>query len=436
MAFIVAIDGPAGSGKGTITKILAKKLKLDNIDTGAMYRSVALEVLNKNIDLENIEQIKEMLKTINIEIKETKEKQIVLLNGEDVSDKIRENEVTSIVSKVSAIYEVREKLVEMQRKMGAKQDIIMEGRDITTVVFPNADVKIYLDADVEERAKRRFKQNQEKQIDCTYEEVLKEMKKRDENDKNKEYGALKIADDAIIIDATNMSVKEVTAKIKKIIEEKRKEIKLQEKIYYERPETTRKKVVRAVLKSFVHFLYKLVFRVQKIGEKDIKEDEGYIICANHLNYLDATAVVVCNKKNVRFICKDTMFHNPFLNWILHLVNAIPINRDKQDIEAMKRSIRALKNKELLGIFPEGTRKGMSKNIKAKNGAAFMALRTKVKIIPLGIQGSFKPFTKVYLNYGKPLDFSEYYGKEKDKDVLEKVTKEIMDNIVMLTNEKK
>ena len=430
MAFIVAIDGPAGSGKGTITKILSNKLKLTNIDTGAMYRCVALEVLNRNINIEDIEKIKEILKTINIELQETSKKQIVLLNGEDVSDKIRSTEVTSIVSKVSAIYEVRQKLTEMQRKMGKTQDIIMEGRDITTVVFPKADVKIYLDAGLEERAKRRFKQNKEKNIECTYEEVFRDMKKRDENDRNKEFGALKISDEAIYIDATNMSINEVTSKIKNIIKDKQKEIKLTEKIYYERPETLRKKIVRFFVKSFIRFLYRVIYRVKKIGQKDISEDESYIICANHLNYLDATAVVVFNKKNIRFICKHTIFKHKFLNWILHLVDAIPINREKNDIEAMKRSIK------LLGIFPEGTRKGMEKNVQVKNGAAFMALRSKVKVIPLGIQGSFKPFTKVYLNYGKPLDFSKYYGKEKDKEVLDIVTKEIMDNIVMLTNEKK
>ena len=436
MSFIVAIDGPAGSGKGTITKILANKLKLNNIDTGAMYRCIALEVLNKNIDINDIEKVKEILNNIKIELKETKNKQIVLLNGEDVSDKIRSNEVTSIVSPVSAIYEVRQKLTDLQRKMGKTQNIIMEGRDITTVVFPNADVKIYLDADVEERAKRRLKQNKEKNIECTYEEVLSNMKKRDENDRNKEYGALKIADDAIYIDATNMNINEVVSKIKKIIKDKQKEIKIREIIYTDRKETLRKKIVRFFVKSFIRFLYRIVYRVKKIGQKDISENESYIICANHLNYLDAASIVVFNKKNIRFVCKESIFRHKFLNWVLHLVDAIPINREKNDIEAMKKSIKALKNNELLGIFPEGTRKGMEKNLRAKNGAAFMALRCKVKVIPLGIQGSFKPFTKVCLNYGKPLDFSKYYGKEKDKEVLEKVTKEIMDNIVMLTNEKK
>ena len=172
MGFIVAIDGPAGSGKGTITSSIAKKMKLNSIDTGAMYRCVALEIIRKNIDLTDIEKIKEILDNINIELIKEKNNQIVKLNGEDVSKIIRENEVNQKVSQVSAIKDVRTKLVDLQRKMAESQDIIMEGRDITTVVFPNADVKIYLDADVEERAKRRYKQNKSKNIECTYEEVL------------------------------------------------------------------------------------------------------------------------------------------------------------------------------------------------------------------------------------------------------------------------
>ena len=241
MAFIVAIDGPAGSGKGTITKKLAKKLKLNNIDTGAMYRCVALEVLRKNIDINDVEKVKNIIDSIDIEIKENRQKQIVLLNKEDVSKQIRSTEVTKIVSGVSAIFEVREKLTKLQRKMGESKDIIMEGRDITTVVFPNADVKIYLDADLEERAKRRYEQNTEKNINCTYEEVLQDMKKRDENDKNKPYGALKIADDAIYIDCTKMSIKEISDKIENIIKNKKKEIKLHNRIYKDRKETIIKK---------------------------------------------------------------------------------------------------------------------------------------------------------------------------------------------------
>ena len=194
---------------------------------------------------------------------------------------------------------------------------------------------------------------------------------------------------------------------------------------------------RKALINITHFVYRVLFRIENIGEKNIPEDgESYIVCANHLNYLDAIAVITSSNRFVRFMCKSSMFKNALFTWVLHIGDTIPVNREKNDIDAMKRSIKALKSGEILGIFPEGTRKGMEKNLSAKNGAAFMALRTKTKVIPIGIQGSFKPFTKVYLNYGKPLDFSEYYGKEKDKEVLNKVTKEIMDNIIKLTNEKK
>ena len=185
MGFVVAIDGPAGSGKGTITEILAKKLNLTSIDTGAMYRCVTLSILRNNVDLNDLDKIKEILDNINIELLKENDKQIVKLNGEDVSKEIRDNPVNKMVSQVSAVKEIRTKMVDLQRKMAESIDVIMEGRDITTVVFPNADVKIYLDADLEERAKRRFAQNQSKNIECTFEEVLEDMRKRDENDRNK-----------------------------------------------------------------------------------------------------------------------------------------------------------------------------------------------------------------------------------------------------------
>lgn len=223
MAFIVAIDGPAGTGKGTITKLIAEELGFLNIDTGAMYRSVALQALREGIsNIEEKDRIIEIAKKINIEMKNENDNQITYLNGENVSKEIRSKEVSSFVSPVSSIPEVREIMVELQRKMSKGKDVIMEGRDITTVVFPNADVKIYLDADVEERAKRRFKENQEKGIEMNYEEVLQAIKERDYNDMNKSVGALKIAKDAIIVDTTNLTIEEVKEKVKKIILNKKK----------------------------------------------------------------------------------------------------------------------------------------------------------------------------------------------------------------------
>ena len=221
MSFIVGIDGPAGSGKGTVTKKIANELGLINIDTGSTYRCVALEVLNRSIDLDDKEKIIEVAKNIEIDIKSLPDGDRIFLNGKEVTKEIRSKEVTTIVSPISSIKEVRFAMVELQRKLAQGKNVIMEGRDICTYVFPNADVKIYLDASIEERAKRRYKENQEKNIDMTYEEVYENIRKRDENDKTKEIGALKLAEDSVIVDTTNLSIDEVVEKIIEIIKEKR-----------------------------------------------------------------------------------------------------------------------------------------------------------------------------------------------------------------------
>lgn len=217
---IVAVDGPAGSGKGTITKKIEKDLGFLNLDTGATYRCVALETLRREIKLDDEKNIIKVANEINIKIDNKGEKDIVLLNGEDVSKEIRTKEVTNIVSIVSSIIPVREKMVDVQRKLAIGKNIIVEGRDIGTVVFPNADIKIYLDANEEIRAKRRYDENIENGIECTYDEVLKNVKERDYNDMHKKYGALKKADDAIVIDTSNLKINEVVEKVEKIINEK------------------------------------------------------------------------------------------------------------------------------------------------------------------------------------------------------------------------
>lgn len=224
MSFIVAIDGPAGSGKGTIAKKISKELGLVNLDTGATYRCVALKSIKENVPLSDEKGIIKLLDDIHIQFEISEPTDTVILNGKDVTKDIRTKEVTNIVSQISSIKEVRFKMVDIQRKMAEGKNVVMEGRDIGTYVFPNANVKIYLDANLEERAKRRYKENMEKGINTTYEEVVQNLKLRDENDKAKEIGALKIAEDAIVIDSTKLSIEQVVEKVKNIIKEKMGEI--------------------------------------------------------------------------------------------------------------------------------------------------------------------------------------------------------------------
>ena len=227
MSYIVAIDGPAGAGKGTITKLVAKELGLVSIDTGMLYRCHALAILRNNINLSNEKEIEDKIK---IELRNENNKQTVFLNGEDVTSEIRMPEISKAVSKTSSILEVREKITNLERKIGYEwlkqgKNIIMEGRDITTVVFPEADVKIYLDATPIERAKRRCRQNKRNGINQSFNEVLQSIMERDKNDMNKKVGALKKSPDAIYVDSSKSNVNKIKQKIIKIIKQKTEENK-------------------------------------------------------------------------------------------------------------------------------------------------------------------------------------------------------------------
>ena len=214
MSLIIAIDGPAGSGKGTVTKMVAEKLNLVYIDTGATYRAITYLVLKNNIDIDDSDGIVELAKTTSIYFNEDGN---VFINDLDITDKIRTKEVSSVVSKISSIVELRKIMVDLQRNMALNKNVIMEGRDITTVVFPDADYKFYLDASVEERANRRYKQNNKHNIEMSYDEVVESIKNRDYTDMNKKVGALKRTNDQIYIDTTNMSIEEVVDTIIKYI---------------------------------------------------------------------------------------------------------------------------------------------------------------------------------------------------------------------------
>lgn len=211
---IIAIDGPAGSGKGTISKLLAKRLNAVYIDTGSMYRSLTYKVLRDNIDIYNEELVCKTLKEANLEI--TKDDRN-LLDGEDITDYIRTEEINKNISILSSYPTVREEMRIKQRSFSNNNDIVMEGRDITTEVFPDADYKFYLDASIEERAKRRVKQNEELGLESNYDEIYESIKNRDYSDMNREYGALKRTDDQIYIDSSNMTIEEVVDSMMEVI---------------------------------------------------------------------------------------------------------------------------------------------------------------------------------------------------------------------------
>ena len=216
----IAIDGPASSGKSTIAKILADKYGLVYVDTGAMYRTLTYLALKNNISVDSEDQLLELLGETKISFERIEEGQLVYANDENVTDAIRGHEVTNNVSKVSAFAKVREELVSRQQQIADHTGVVMDGRDIGTVVLPDADVKIFLVASVEERAERRYLENKEKGIDSDFKRLKQEIIDRDEYDSNREVSPLKQADDAVRLDTTSLSISEVVEKCVEIIETK------------------------------------------------------------------------------------------------------------------------------------------------------------------------------------------------------------------------
>ena len=202
---VIAIDGPAGAGKSTIAKIIAKRLNINYIDTGAMYRAVTLKCLQNNVNIENEAEVIELAKKTEIDFKDNN----IYLDGKIVNEEIRTIEVTNNVSNVAKIKEVRYLMVDVQRNIGERSSVILDGRDIGSYVFPNADYKFFLVATPEERGRRRYKELCEKGFEGTLEEIIKDIEKRDEIDSNREFAPLKKADDAIEIDTTGLGIDEV-----------------------------------------------------------------------------------------------------------------------------------------------------------------------------------------------------------------------------------
>lgn len=213
MSYSIAIDGPAGAGKSTIAKQIAKKLGIIYVDTGAMYRAMALHLIRKGITSQNTDKISEACKDADITIEYEAGEQLVILNGENVNSCIRTEEVGNMASIGAANKDVRLKLVELQRELAKKADVIMDGRDIGTYVLPNADLKIFLTASSEVRAKRRFDELTAKGVACNIEEIEKDIIERDRRDSTREFAPLKQADDAVLVDSSDLTAQEVAVKI-------------------------------------------------------------------------------------------------------------------------------------------------------------------------------------------------------------------------------
>lgn len=477
---IVAIDGPAGSGKSTVARAVAERCHLTYLDTGAMYRSVAAECLHRGIDPEDGVRAAEVARTCTISFGTDGTRQTVSVDGRDVTDEIRTPEIDLAVSPVSAVPAVREAMVALQRKVGEAGGVVAEGRDIGTVVFPNAEVKVFLTADASARAHRRAVQREggDAAKDATAvadvaeeQSILEDLRRRDEYDSNRAASPLRPADDAVRIDSSSLAVEEVVARIVSLSPElermsgipSRRE-KTSQKTTADQTETGRERdskpggklhafggnsfddyydsaqgdhpLPARMLMGFVVWVLVIVSKIiwpWKI--EDAKklltagDGRGRVLIMNHTSMLDPVIVVPylwIHGIRIRTIYKSEFDKVKIATWFFSRVGAFPVERGSADMKAVRRARASLLRGEWILIYPEGTRvKSDDEPVVVHGGFALMAHMGKASVQPLAIVGA-RDITRrgghlhrpgrVFLRAGDPIEFSDLDAKGKKAQI--------------------
>lgn len=426
--FQIAIDGPSGAGKSTIAKAIAAKMGIVYVDTGALYRTIGYFVRENGVAQTDAEGVIALLPQIHIEVKYENGTQCVYLNGENLGDKIREPEISMYASTVSKIPEVRSFLLDTQRSIAASNSVVMDGRDIGTVILPNAEVKIFLTASNEKRAERRVAELKEKGMAVTYEEVLSDMIARDEQDRNRDIAPAVPAEDSILLDTSDYTLEESIDKAIEIIESTLAKKKDRRSGFY--------KVVYFLLNR----LFRLIFRIKVVGRENEPKDGGFLICCNHISALDVILIAVALKKHQPcFMGKKELFRIPLLSGLIRALGAYPVDRSGSDVGAVKNSIRLLKNGYCVALFPQGTRQPNKnpRDTKVRNGAAMIAMHADATVLPMSIyREGYSPrmLRRTVVSIGKPIPFSAFAYDPKASGEYARISEEIFDRICELGEE--
>lgn len=455
----IAIDGPAGAGKSTIAKAVAKDLGIIYLDTGAMYRATAYLALQKGIDPKDEQKVSEMLEDLKMDIVYKDGDQHIIVNGIDATPYLREHYMSKAASDISALPCVRYKMVDLQRDFASKNDVVLDGRDIGTFVLPNANCKFFLTASPEERAQRRMKDLEEKGEKVDYQTLLSDIIQRDYNDSHRKVAPLKQADDADFVDTTQMSVEDVVAHVKEVVHIKTKNANSTEQ-NAEKPSTiipssemdkktlARIKTYYKPEKRFIFYRFlrvilrpiqMLVWPTKVIGAENANKVKGALFTCNHYSKMDSMIpYFVLFKKEAHALAKYELFTNPVAGWFLHKMGAIPVRRGEADIESVKQVLRVLKDGKQLLIFPEGTRnkEGTQQMAEFKTGTARFAIKAKVPVVPMIYYQSPKAFRKNWLYVGEPFSLEDFYGARTidENHAATEVIKEKMDETRRLCNE--
>ena len=416
----IAIDGPGGAGKSSVAKAVSKALGIIYVDTGALYRNIGLYMIEAGVDTKNSDEVIKNLTNITLELKFENGKQVILLNGVDRGDDIRVPRASMAASEVSAIKEVRDYLLEMQRNTARKNSVVMDGRDIGTVILPDAEVKIFLTASPKARAERRYKELKSKGKDVNFNDVYREMVERDKNDSTRSVAPCKKAKDAILLDNSNLTEVETVEKILKIVKKKTKD-------------TT---PLYSFLKVIVSPIYKFLFNVHVKGKENVPKEGGVLLCPNHIGAIDVISIGVVCPRQITCIAKKELFSVPVLGGLIKALGAVKIDRGGADVGAIKAAVSAIGDGKTVVIFPQGHRypEVNPATTPIRHGAGLIAYHAKSDMIPVCInikKAKYALFRKTEIIFGKPIKYSALGFNEGGRSEYEHATSEVFNEVTKL-----
>ncbi len=423
---IVTIDGPAASGKSTVARLLAERLGASFLDTGAMYRAVTLAAIQAGIDMSDEDELLGVLDKRKFQFAAKKSRMVVSIDGVDVTEQIRQPEVTTNAKYAACAPKVREKLVEMQRQFAVGEDkIVTEGRDQGTVAFPNADIKFYLIAEKIERARRRQAELKACGRDESLEQIRSAIEERDGSDRSRAVGPLAPATDAVVIDTTDSSAEEVVEKLCKMVIGKWKLVNCKLPI-------TNHQLPKMIWFRFARWLCKVfcetVFRLHPAGRENVPEEGPLVLISNHQSLLDPVLCGIFVKRPLYFLARDSLFRarlgakpRGLFGRLIASVNTIPVKRGTADLAAMKTIIEKLRQGWGVCLFPEATRSSDGKITPFKPGFGLLCRRGGAAVVPVVIDGAFEcwPRHKKLFSPGGRIDVC--YGKCISADEVKKMS---------------
>lgn len=420
----IAIDGPAASGKSSVAQRVADHFGLIMVNSGEMYRAFTWHVLREGVSPADRAAVVDLLGRTEFAFGVQGRRSTVAVNGICPGEELRSEAVNAAVSPVSAIPEVRERLVQEQRVYADLGGVVMEGRDIGTVVFPGARHKFYLDAQAEVRARRRGDQG-----------MADDIRGRDRIDSSRETAPLRAAPDARVIDTSYLTLDEVVARVIGILSASGMQ-PVREEVPGEPPWT-----VYFYARLACQMVFKGLYQVEHYGAEHAEFPGGALLASNHESFLDPPLVGSQLREPLYYLARRTLFRGAFMNWLLPRIHALPVDQEKSDLASLRESIRLVREGKKLLIFPEGHRSDDGNLQAAQRGVGLLIAKTDAPVVPVRVFGSYEVFPnsakwprlhgKLRVVYGPPLRFSPEELKSRGREGTAEVANRVMEAIAAL-----